>query len=504
MKIGTRLILSLALPLVAIVVLFGYLNERHSRALLHEELARAGRSIARVAQIAMEDYLRDRQIDDARELVDRITGYERVLGFRLLDRDGNLIYQSAELRGTAPFQPGDVGRVLRERAPVEMHRVVGHEPVVAFMLPLFNSQKEPLGVVQVLELESFIEEAARTSRNSTAALTAVMILATGVVIFVVSRHSVGRPIEELVTSLREVGSGDPISRVPVRRRDEFGRLAQEFNSMCERLAEAQRSLLAEQEERRSAEARLRNAERLASLGRLAAGLAHEIGTPLNVIGGRAETLLRRLTGSEVAEKNLRIITAQIERIARIVRGMLDFARAREPRLSPTEVRPVIDKVLEFLEPRFEGGGVRVRPDLPDGLPPVVADADQLHQVFLNLTTNAIDAMPGGGTLSVSARQVRRLHSERAGPERAFLAVAFEDTGGGIAPEHLGRVFDPFFTTKDVGKGTGLGLSVSYGIVREHGGWIDVESEAGRGSRVSVYLPLEEGPPPGRDPAAAFA
>ncbi len=499
MKIGTKLALSLTLPLAFIVVLFGYFNMRRSRALLQVELTREGRAIARVAQMAMEDYVRDRQIEDARELVDQITGYEHVLGVRLFEADGSLVYQSAHLETIPLVQSDALRRVLRDRRPDEMTSLSGGGPLVSFILPLSNSRGEPLGAVQVLQLEPFIDEATRATRESIATVTAVMVLATCVVIFLVTRFSVARPIEDLARSLRGVGSGDLGARVPVRRRDEFGRLAQEFNIMCERLEAAQRSLLAEQEERRRAEAELRNAERLASLGRLAAGLAHEIGTPLNVIGGRAEALLRKLNGSEVAEKGLRIITAQIDRIARIVRGMLDFARAREPRLAPTEVPIVIDRVLDLLEHRIEECGVKVEPDLPRELPLVIADADQLHQVFLNLATNALDAMPGGGTLLIRAEQVRRAPCDREGPERPFLAIAFEDTGTGIPRENLGRVFDPFFSTKDIGKGTGLGLSVSYGIVREHGGFIDIDSEPDRGARVRVYLPLDTDPRSARVP-----
>ncbi len=490
MKLGTKVVLALALPLIGIVVLFGYLNERQSRALLQEELIREGRGMARVAKLAMEDYVRDRQLEDARELVDTITGYERVLGFRLFDRDGSLLYQSSGLASSSMVTPDALMSVLSTRKTVEMQTLFGGEPVVTFLLPLSDSQGQSLGAVQVLQLESFIDQAARVSRRSFITLTAVMIAATGVVVFFVTRFTVGRPIEDLVRSLREVGSGDLRARALVRRSDEFGRLAGEFNLMTEKLGASQRSLQAEQEERRRTEAQLRNAERLASLGRLVAGLAHEIGTPLNVIGGRADSLRRKLSGHEVAEKSLRIIVAQIDRIARIVRGMLDFARAREARIAPTDAGAVLRKVLEFLEQRLEQGRVRVTCDLPADLPLIPADADQLYQVFLNLATNALDAMPEGGTLRVRIERASRLDPEGGDTQRPYLVVTVEDDGAGIAPDHLDRIFDPFFSTKDVGKGTGLGLSISYGIVRDHGGFIEVESEDRQGACFRVHLPLE--------------
>jgi signal transduction histidine kinase len=249
-------------------------------------------------------------------------------------------------------------------------------------------------------------------------------------------------------------------------------------------------LIQHEEERRRIEISLRNAERLASVGRLAAGLAHEIGTPLNVIVGRAESLRKKLQGNEPAERNLQIITGQIERIATTVKGMLDYSRSREVRLSPTALTDVLGKVIEFLEDRFLNTSIRVETDFKRTCPLVHADADRLYEVFLNLAVNAIDAMPSGGTLSVKVGAEIRPHAERPGPERPFAVVSFEDQGFGIAPGDLERIFDPFFTTKEVGKGTGLGLSISYGIVREHGGWIQVRSTVGTGTAITVFLPVE--------------
>ncbi|HET6373870.1 MAG TPA: ATP-binding protein, partial [Candidatus Polarisedimenticolia bacterium] len=387
-----------------------------------------------------------------------------------------------------PIDRNAVNEVLRTRRASETRTVAGGEPLVSFIFPLSSSDGESRGAVQMIQLESFIDEAARASRRSVATLTAAVTTATVGLLLVVTRYSVTRPIDDLAASFREVGAGDLSARVSIRRHDEIGRLAQEFNQMCERLALSQRALLEEQEERQRTEASLRRAERLASVGRLAAALAHEIGTPLNVIGGRAESLLRKTAGDdEVARHNLRIIVAQIDRMTRIVRGMLDFARARETHISPTRIDTVVARVLELVEIQVEKRRIHVEVDLARDLPLLAGDADQLHQVFLNLTTNALDAMPRGGTLTIRAHRSEPSSSTADG----FLEVQVEDTGSGIQPAHLGRIFDPFFTTKDVGAGTGLGLSVAYGIVREHGGWIDVESEVDHGTRMSVHLPLAE-------------
>jgi two-component system NtrC family sensor kinase len=492
-KLGFRFTLFLVVPLVALTVLLGFWYLQESRRTLREELRREGRAIALVVQVAAEDYLRDRQFEDLRRFVDQVTGYERLLGLRLFDAAGAIAYQSAVL-DTFPFRHRSVlSEVLRTGQPGETQRRFGHQPVLGYIYPLRAADGALVGAVQVLQLESFMEEDERGIRRFILALTIAMVLAIVLVVYLVTRHNVARPIDELVRSFREVGARERPTPVPVRREDEFGRLAREFNGMCERLEAARRSLIAEQEERRRMEEALRNAERLAGLGRLAAGLAHEINTPLNVIGGRAEALRRTVEGQEAAERNLRIITAQIERIARTVRDMLDFARMKPARRVATDLNAAVVSVLDLMENQLEHRGVRVRLEEAAEVPPITADPDQLQQVFLNVVINAMDAMEGGGSLRVRTFVADAAHPERPGGAVRCAGVEFEDTGAGIPPEDHAHVFDPFFTTKGVGHGTGLGLSVSYGIVRDHGGWFDLDSAPGRGTRIAIHLPIEPAP-----------
>lgn len=492
MKIALKLTIALTVPLVALTAIIGYLYHRQSQELLREELSKEGRAIALVVQIAAEDYLRDRQLGDLRELVDRITGYERVLGLRLFDPNRELIYQSGSLK-PYPFQHAELlSQTLSDRKPVEMRRLIGGQPALGFIVPLLDRRGRLLGAVQVLQLESYIQDDARSTRNFIMVLGLAMVMATVAIVLLVTRFSISRPAEELVRSFREVGAREVPTRVPIRAEDEFGWLSREFNGMCERLELTRHSLLVEQERRRDVELHLRNAERLASVGRLAAGLAHEIGTPLNVIGGRAQSALRSITGNVALEKNLSTISVQTERIVRIVRDMLDFARMRPPRRSRTNLVAVLDKVLNLLEQQFEARRVRVDFDRTDQPPSLVADSDQLEQVFLNLVLNALDAMPNGGDLKITSRTEMLVHPRRQGLPHPCVAVSVSDTGIGIRPEDRDHVFDPFFTTKEAGQGTGLGLSVSYGIIEEHAGWFELDSEIGRGTRITVVLPATSG------------
>jgi signal transduction histidine kinase len=482
--------------MLAVLGSFAWYDQRRSERLLREELAREGRALALTAQLAVEDYLAEGRLGDIRDLVEKVSGYERVLGLRVFAPDATIMTESTVLQDQTFVHVAALREALSRRVPVETRREIDGEPVVTFIVPLSGRSNELLGALQVIQLESFIDEDTRVTRTATLRMAAVMVLATGAILLVVTRLTVTRSLEVLVSSFRGVGSGDLKARVPVRGRDELGHLAEEFNRMCGRLEAAQRALLDENEQRRRAETRLLAAEKLASLGRVAAGLAHEIGTPLNVIGGRAEALERRVSDNEDAVRSLRIIRSQIDRIARIVTGFLDFSRVREPQVDQTDAVAVVRRVVQFMEHLFDQRGIRVELDVVGTLPPLPADADQLNQVFLNLASNAVDAMPDGGVLRIACRREEQARGEGASPDAAaggpFAAVVFADTGRGIAPEHLSRVFEPFFTTKEIGKGTGLGLAISYGIVRRHGGWIHVESSPGRGSTFTVYLPLAGG------------
>jgi signal transduction histidine kinase len=490
MRIGPRILLSLVVPIVIVIAVFGIVDQRRSRQLLKDELMREGRAIARIAQLAIEDALRDRQLGDMRELVDQITGYERVLGMRIFDRNGKLVYESAVLSAHPFIHQRELKKVLAEGTSAETRRLIGKEPVVTYIVPLTGSDGNRLGAVHVLQLESFIEEDARLARNFTLLLTGAVVFVIGVIVVVVTDITVRRPVEDLVESFQQIDAGPRTpTRVPVRRHDELGRLATEFNNMCERLEQAEQKLAGQQAKLRAAEQRLQRAEHMAALGRLAAGLAHEIGTPLSVVKGRAESLLNKVETGDPARHSLEIIARQIDRIARIMTVTLDFARPAAAHPRPVDVRAILKNVLDLLDERFRMRNIQVRFDAPRRLPQVEANADRLSQVFLNLAVNAIDAMPRGGTFHVSCEAADYARPDAEDANTEVVKIVMSDTGTGIPGENLERILDPFFTTKDVGEGSGLGLSISYGIIQEHGGWLEVTSEPGRGSVFTIYFPI---------------
>lgn len=220
------------------------------------------------------------------------------------------------------------------------------------------------------------------------------------------------------------------------------------------------------------------AEKLAAIGQLAAGVAHEINNPIGVMLGFAQVLLKRTPEDSPMYKPLATIEREGLRCKKIVQNLLDFARHSKPNLERVNINQVIDDALELIEHRTGNTQVRLIKTYSPNLPDVLADANQMQQVFLNILLNAYQAMPDGGELNVITHQ-----------EGEHVCAVFRDTGPGIPSENLKRIFDPFFTTKEVGKGTGLGLSVSYGIVEQHGGTIEVKSDGKTGATFTVKLPV---------------
>jgi PAS domain S-box-containing protein len=232
-------------------------------------------------------------------------------------------------------------------------------------------------------------------------------------------------------------------------------------------------------ERKRLQEQLRRTERIAELGTLASGMAHEIGTPMNVILGRAEYLMDRVT-EEPVKKGLQTIITQVERITRVMNQLLSFVRRKAPERNVLDLRAVVENGMEMFQERISRSQVAVEMTLDDSCPMVLADADQMIQVLINLIMNAVHAMPDGGTLRVGLA-----------PEKDMVKLTVADTGHGIPRDVVKKVFEPFFTTKEFGKGTGLGLTVVKGIIEEHQGSIAVESEEGKGTTFTILLPKSE-------------
>jgi two-component system, NtrC family, sensor kinase len=298
-----------------------------------------------------------------------------------------------------------------------------------------------------------------------------------------------RPLAIMVDAAGKIASGDLAHRVPVDSRDEIGRLARAFNRMTDELSLAREDLtlwgrtLERRVEERTRELRetqdqLVVSEKLASLGKMAAGVAHEINNPLTAILLNSHLLLEQPGLDRDEEEALKLIADETTRCAGIVGGLLDFARQTPSRAAPTDINDVIERTLLLLEMQASVRNIRIERVLDRTLPAIEVDKNKIQQVFSNLAINACEAMPAGGTLAVASLMSR---------DGTHIEITFTDTGVGISKDNIPRLFDPFFTTKSFG--TGLGLAVSYGIIRQRGGTILVRSEVGKGTVFTVRIPL---------------
>ncbi|MGH7961074.1 MAG: ATP-binding protein, partial [Candidatus Binatia bacterium] len=301
---------------------------------------------------------------------------------------------------------------------------------------------------------------------------------------------IGRPLNRMAAVMKDVRSGNLMSVLPIDRKDEMGAIAAEFNTMVADLRAARRQLEEEAESRRRLQRALQEADKLITIGQLSAGLAHEIGSPLQILNGRARALFARAQDPAETRRNAEILISQTDRITRIVDQLLRFARRRPTSIPKTDLRTTVSSVLDLLQYEARRRGVSLTFSCRQDLPPIFVDADGVQQITLNLVANALTATVEGGSVSVSLETSRlSIINGNGGSEIPAVRLIVTDTGRGMSAEVLQHLFEPFFTTRALQGGTGLGLAVIKSLVAEHSGTISVESEVGVGSRFTVDLPV---------------
>jgi two-component system NtrC family sensor kinase len=316
-----------------------------------------------------------------------------------------------------------------------------------------------------------------------------VIFLLGILYFITS--SITNPLRRMVLATERIARGDLNHHVEFDFRDEVGQLAKSFNQMTENLKVANENLiqwgktLEKRVEERTRElsemqTHLVQSEKLASLGKMAAGVAHEINNPLTSILINTHLMLEKLEKKDDFYENLSLIADETSRCTQIVKGLLEFARQNPPQKDFTNINDLIERTTQLLENQASFQNIRIIKELDPGLPAIKLDKNKIQQVFWNLMLNACDAMPNGGQLLIS---------DRLSADGRYIEVRFIDNGVGIPKENLNKLFDPFFTTK--GSGTGLGLAVTYGIIEQHDGRIEVKSEVGQGTVFTLSFPVED-------------
>jgi len=364
-----------------------------------------------------------------------------------------------------------------------------------------------IGYVAVgLSVEN-VTKAIAEGRLTVVILTIVLLLFSIMVVTLIV-SAITRPITELVAVTDQVSRGDLSRRVEVVRSDEIGHLAKTFNKMIESLKQSrdeieeynrtlEEKIIERTEQLEDAQAQLIQSEKMGAIGQLAAGVAHELNNPLGGILGYAQFTLEKLrknvpdktTSKEISSyaKYVSDIETQARRCKTIVQNLLKFSRSsRTMEFEPVNINMTVDETVNFVEHQLRINEVEIEVSLTPNVPIIQGNTGQLQQVFTNLIINAMHASEKKSTIEILTR-----FSPSVGEFDGTVEVLVKDHGHGVAEENIKRIFEPFFTTKEIGKGTGLGLSVSYGIIREHGGEIQVESIVGEGTTFTVVLPMQK-------------
>jgi two-component system, NtrC family, sensor kinase len=470
MRLARNLILGVALALIAVLSLEGYFEVQSAYAVFEADMREDGRWLGRSIARAFD------AASSGRPGPLQISAQGAHVGMRVLPLEAALARMPSGAHVRPPAGSGLApGEVLQWKGEDRrLYTYVGMPGQPRFVL----ETSEDLAPLRAHARASALRAVVRTS------LTAIAFIV--LVLFVGSVY-VGKPLAQLGEMARLVGRGDYSRRLRFRRRDELRDLAESMNGMCEDLTQARVRIEEETRSRIAALEQLRHADRLVTVGQLAAGVAHELGTPLNVIGGHARMIVNGEVQADEARESARVALEQTQRMTTIVRQLLDFSRRRPAQRSAAPIDEISRATVRMLAPVAQKKAVALELAVREpGLLGQV-DAVQIQQALTNLIMNAIQAVP-----STSGHvEVECARGSASGAHAACAQIRVSDDGPGITPEDRERVFEPFFTTKDVGEGTGLGLAVAIGLVRENGGTIEVSERIGGGTVFCIVLPLAE-------------
>jgi signal transduction histidine kinase len=481
--LGVRLFLALTLAIVVITLTTDSWRLRQEYRRVLAQLQREASLVAQAIEghvasqlSSIEDGTMLRLLEDIR----KAQGAECVAVYSL---EGRRLVASFVTRTTEQRPDVCPVTVLPQPVAEAVFARWGHSGTYNLQLPLTPSDV-PRAILKLVFDEARVSESFEELRNSILLERVLVLAAIGLMLWIGIALSVTRPIRRLIAGVEAIGRGQLDVRITPAGKTEIGNLADAFNQMAERLEEAQEQRRQAEERQLLAESQLRLADKLAAVGKLAGVIAHEIGTPLNVILGRTRILSRGLPEGDARTEDAEIIRSQVNRISQTVRQILKYSRPPSSRRESVDLCNIVREVATFLTPEVAACGMHLDISMPTELPTLVADPEGLAQVLLNLLMNALAAMSKGGKVSVEV--IARLSDPSPGVE-----LLVTDTGAGIRPDDLPHIFDPFFSTKD-SSGTGLGLTICRDIVKEHHGTITVESEPGAGAKFRVWLPYHTG------------
>lgn len=524
-SLRVKISLYLFIVLSAVAVLFTLVFVEHREEELQSEISRHVTQISDVIIASTRNAMLVNERDIAGKIIEDVGKQKGIERVRVINKDGTIIHSnrtsevgySVEQQDEPCVQCHKTSTPLKQVSDdkrwkvIEMpggHRVLGtmqairNEPSCSSASCHEHSASQSvLGIVDVAYSLDEIDQSRRTHTIHVIGMAAGFILIFATSIGVLLQRFIYVPLKDMDSGANEVAAGRLDQSIPVRSNDEFGRVAASFNHMTEAL-KASRSEMQDMlhtleskvtertRELLAAKAEVAQGEKLASIGVLASGIAHELNNPLTGVLTFTSLMRKKAADGSEDAADLDLVIRETKRCASIIRRLLDFAREKVPVKGFFDLNLVIEDTVRFVERPASLQQIEITTALDPALPQVWGDADLIKQVILNLLVNAQQAIEGKGSIKVASRLYPGMASDKPGVDTLpMVEISVTDTGCGIPPANLERIFEPFFTSKEVGKGTGLGLSVSYGIVKAHGGKINVESVVGEGTTFYVLLPI---------------
>jgi len=481
MSIGNRLLINVLILLALAASLYAFFfvrqEQQYAETQARERIQAFGESMREILQanLASED------LGPVKKLLNRMAVFEQPLGMRVVLKSGELFFQSKRLK-KIPQDPIDkLEEALKEKDSLLEEVSNAGKSYLVSNYPLQSKGGRFFGVLQIWDYRSSFDAAVRAyQRRVFSALTLFYSLTLAIIFFAIQRN-VNRPMANLLEEVRGGTAG--IARRP--KGHELSLLKREFQERETHLHELKHVISRNSREKEALIDQLRHSEKLAAIGKFAAGLAHEMGGPLSVIEGRSAQALRKKEDPDLLQKNLELIASQAKRLSAMIQDVLLFARRRPLRKVPIDLKNLCHQAVELFEGTAPGVTLEVVAETE--LPKIGVDPDQMQQVLGNLVRNAIQAMPHGGRVILTLSRL----AER-GDALPWVRISVDDSGVGMDEEVRSHLFEPFFSRREGLAGTGLGLSIVYGIIQEHDGKIFVQSAPGKGTRFDIYLPVDPG------------
>jgi len=469
--VGTTII-----PLLLTMAVFTYLGLKALNSTVEKRMQEQVELVARAVREPISYSLEKGRVGSLGQALESVFRIGRVYGASVYNEDGERIASVGALGPSS--RSTDARDIILGRERPGQYESIGGREVYSYFVPLFDSVGNSIGLLQVSRKKSDIKSNVQRVRMQAIGFLALAgTIMAGLVLFGFQR-AVGGYLSGISQTMSRVRAGDRSHRASTRGPKEIASLSRSLNAMLDSISQAEQEIAQRKDAQQDLEQKLRQSEKMAAIGQLASGVAHELGTPLSVIDGKAQRCLRDLSLGEAQQEGLRDIRSEVQRMERIVRQLLDFGRTSRQHRRWVHTAHVARSAYSLMQQELHPE-VRVELDGPDPGPSMHVDPMRVEQVLTNLLRNALQA-----------EGVSRVVLSWSLLDEDRVALSVEDDGSGIPQDIRTKLFEPFFTTKRTGQGTGLGLSVVHGIVRDHGGQVHVSDSRLGGARFTVELPRE--------------